>query len=101
MDLEEFELELIDHGLEEIFEAEDNQLTIQVAFDSFGSMQKFLEQKNIEVLSAAAERLPLTTVTLTPEEEADVLKVIHLLEEDEDVQHVYHNMVLSEEETES
>ncbi len=93
-DLEELELELIDHGLEEFFETDDGFL-IYSSFADFGAMQKALEERNISVKSAGLQRLPLSTVTLPPDHEAEVLKVIEVLEEDEDVQHVYHNLQLN------
>lgn len=95
-DLEEFELELIDYGLEEMFETEESQLALQVNFNSFGEMQKFLEQKGVEVISAGAQRIPLNTTTLEAEAEAQVLKLINSLEDDDDIQNVYHNLKLSE-----
>jgi len=93
-DLEEFELDLIDHGLEDLFETDDGFL-VYSSFSDFGAMQKALEEKGVSVKSASLQRLPLNTVALSPEQEAEVLKVIEALEEDEDVQHVYHNMQLS------
>ena len=97
MDPEEFELELIDYGLDEMFETEDGNFIIQVSFNNFGDMQKFLEQKDIEVISAGAQRVPLSTVSLTQEEETHVQKLLNTLEEDDDVQHVYHNLKFSDE----
>jgi YebC/PmpR family DNA-binding regulatory protein len=98
VDLEELELELIDYGLEEMFETEDSNLAIQVNFNSFGEMQKYLEQKGIEVLSAGAIRIPLNTTSLDPEQEAQINKLLGALEDDDDVQHVYHNMKINEDE---
>lgn len=96
VDLEEFELELIDYGLEELYESEEGALVLQVNFNKFGEMQKFLEDKNIEVVSAGSQRVPLTTVSLGPDEEAQILKLVNALEDDDDIQHVYHNLNLSE-----
>jgi transcriptional/translational regulatory protein YebC/TACO1 len=90
-DLEEFELELMDHGLEDLFESEDG-LLVYCNFADFGSMQKILEQKKIEIKSAGPQRIPTTQMKITEEQEADVLKLIEALEEDEDVQHVYSTM---------
>lgn len=98
MDPEELELELIDHGLEEMFETEDGNYIIQTSFNNFGDMQKFLEHKGFEVVSAGAQRVPLTTVSLSPEQEAQIQKLLNTLEEDDDVQHVYHNLKFSDEE---
>ena len=87
-DLEEFELELIDHGLEDIFETEDG-FVVQSSFADFGNLQKALEAKGIELRSAGSQRIPANLVELPPEQEAEVMKLIEMLEEDEDVQHVY------------
>jgi len=90
-DLDEFELEMIDHGLEDIFEAEEG-LLLYTSFENFGSLQKALEAKKIELKSAGLQRYPLTTMKISPEQEAEIEKLIGELEEDDDVQHVYHNM---------
>jgi len=89
-DLDEFELELIDHGLLELFESEDGDVIIFCEFAHFGDMQAFLEAKQIEIKSAGLERYALTHSDLPDHEE--ILKLIELLEEDDDVQHVYHNL---------
>lgn len=91
LDLEELELELIDHGIEEIFEDDDGVL-IYAPFESFGDIQSFLEGKDIEILSSGFERIPQVTKKLTPDEAADVEKLLEKLEEDDDVQNVYHTM---------
>lgn len=92
-DLEEFELEMIDHGLEDIFESEEG-LLLYSSFENFGALQKVLEANKVEVKSAGLQRYALTTTKLTSEQEADVEKLVGELEEDDDVQHVYHNMQL-------
>jgi YebC/PmpR family DNA-binding regulatory protein len=95
-DLEELEFELIDAGLEELYlEADEDGHDIavaQTAFEDFGSMQKALEEKGIEVKSAKLERIALSHTKVTEEQAADVMKLIDRLEEDDDVQAVYHNM---------
>ncbi|HET8808773.1 MAG TPA: YebC/PmpR family DNA-binding transcriptional regulator [Flavobacteriaceae bacterium] len=91
LDVEELELEFIDFGAEEVFEDEDGVL-IYAPFESFGAIQKELEDRNIEILSSGFERIPQTTKTLTAEEEADVEKLLEKIEEDDDVQNVYHTM---------
>ncbi|MCL4147155.1 UNVERIFIED_CONTAM: hypothetical protein GTU68_060850 [Idotea baltica] len=91
MDLEELELELIDFEVEEIFEDEDG-LMIYAPFESFGAIQAYLDDKNVEILSSDFERIPTTTKKLTEEEKADVDKLLEKLEEDDDVQNVYHSM---------
>ena len=90
-DAEELELELIDFGAEEIFEEEDGIL-IYAPFESFGAIQKELEKRNIEILSSGFERIPQVTKKLSSEDAADVEKLLERLEEDEDVQNVYHTM---------
>jgi len=95
-DLEELEFELIDAGLEDLYvETDENGQDIGVihtAFEDFGKMQKTLEEMGIETKSAKLERVPLSTTDITEEDAADVLKLIDRLEEDDDVQAVYHNM---------
>lgn len=94
MDLEEFELELIDFDVEEVFEDEDGIL-IYAPFEQFGAIQKYLEEKSIEILSSGFERIPTTTKKLSEEEQEDVEKLLDRLEEEDDVQNVYHSMDLS------
>lgn len=96
LDAEELELDLIDFGAEEVFEDEDGIL-IYAPFESFGTLQKELEGRGIDILSSGFERIPQITKKLTPEEEADVEKLLEKLEEDDDVQHVYHTMEETEE----
>ena len=91
MDLEELELELIDHGVDEIFEDEDGVL-IYAPFESFGSIQSYLEENKIEILSSGFERIPQVTKKIGAEQAADVEKLLEKLEEDDDVQNVYHTM---------
>ncbi len=93
-DLEEFELELIDFGAEEVFRDEDeNQIVIYADFANFGNLQKALEEMSIEVLNSGFERIPTTTKTLDESQTADVEKLLERIEEDEDVQNVFHTMV--------
>lgn len=91
-DLEELELELIDYGLEEIGEDSEGNIIIRTSFNEFGNMSKALEDKNIEVNSAELTRIPSTTVDLGEEEANEVLKLVDKLEQDDDVQKVYHNL---------
>jgi len=91
LDPEELELELIDFGAEEVFEDEDG-IMIYAPFESFGTLQKELEGRDIEILSSGFERIPQVTKKLTAEEAADVEKLLERLEEDDDVQNVYHTM---------
>ncbi len=91
LDIEELELELIDFGVEEVFEDEDGIL-IYAPFESFGAIQKYLEENNLEILSSGFERIPQVTKKLTEEQVADVEKLLEKIEEDDDVQNVYHTM---------
>lgn len=88
----ELELELIDHGLEEMGDDEEGNLIIRCAFNDFGSMQKAIEEKNLPVISAESEWIPTTTVELNEEQAESVFKLIAKLEEDDDVQKVFHNL---------
>ncbi|WP_310992028.1 YebC/PmpR family DNA-binding transcriptional regulator [Aequorivita marina] len=91
LDIEELELELIDHGVEEIFEDDDGVL-IYAPFESFGDIQSYLEERELEILSSGFERIPQVTKKLSEEEAADVEKLLEKIEEDDDVQNVYHTM---------
>ncbi|WP_143959203.1 YebC/PmpR family DNA-binding transcriptional regulator [Litoribacter populi] len=90
-DLEELELELIDFGLSDIDENE-GEIFIYTEFEDFGNMQKALEDKGIEVTNADFQRFPMSTKELTEEQEEDIHKMIERMEEDDDVNNVYHNM---------
>ena len=92
LDPEELEFEFIDFGAEEVFEDEEGIL-IYGPFNSFGDIQKELESRNIEIISSGFERIPQVTKELTEEQMADVEKLLDRLEEDEDVNSVFHNMV--------
>jgi YebC/PmpR family DNA-binding regulatory protein len=91
LDMEELELDLIDLGVEEVFADEDG-IHIYGPFESFGAIQKELESRGFEILSSGFERIPQVTKELTPEEAEDVEKLLEMIEEDDDVQNVYHNM---------
>jgi transcriptional/translational regulatory protein YebC/TACO1 len=90
--LEELELELIDFGLEEIGEDSEGNIIIRTAFSEFGNMSKALEDKNIEVSTAELTRIPSNTVELNEEQAQEVLKLVDRLEQDDDVQKVYHTL---------
>jgi YebC/PmpR family DNA-binding regulatory protein len=91
LDVEELEFEMIDFGAEEVFEDEDGIL-IYAPFESYGAIQAELESRGIEILSSGFERIPQVTKTLTPEQIEDVEKLLEKIEEDDDVQNVYHTM---------
>jgi YebC/PmpR family DNA-binding regulatory protein len=94
--MDDLELELIDHGLDELGESNDDNgnpiLVLRCAFADFGSLQKALEEKKLTVISAELEWIPTTTVPVTDEQAEDISKLIERLEEDEDVNKVFHNM---------
>ncbi len=91
IDVEELELELIDFGAEEVFR-DDDGIIIYAPFESFGSLQKELESREFEILSSGFERIPQVTKSLTEEQTEEVNKLIELIEEDDDVQNVYHSL---------
>ena len=91
LDPEEIELEFIDHGAEEVF-SDDDGILIYAPFDCFGSIQSELESRNIEILSSGFERIPHTTKELNEEQIAEVEKLLEKIEDDDDVQNVYHSM---------
>jgi len=90
-DPEELELELIDYGAEEI-EVDDSTIIITAPFESFGGLMKKLEELNIEIQESGFDRVPTTTTELGESETLEVEKLIDKLEENEDVQNVYHSM---------
>jgi YebC/PmpR family DNA-binding regulatory protein len=94
---EDMELELIDFGLEEMGEGtgEHNEpiLILRSAFNDFGNMQKALEERKIIPISAEVEWIPATTVSLPENQAEEVLKLVDKLEQDEDVQKVFHNLL--------
>ena len=96
LNTEELEFELIDFGLEEMGEGTgengESVLVIRVGFSDFGKMQKALEEKGITPISAEVEWIPSTTVPLSEEQAQDVLKLVDKLEQDDDVQKVFHNL---------
>lgn len=90
-DMDEFELEMIDAGLEDIFET-DEGLLLYSSFENFVALQAALEKRKIEIKSATLQRLPLSTVELNAAQQKEIEEFLQEMEEDEDVQHVYHNM---------
>jgi YebC/PmpR family DNA-binding regulatory protein len=96
VDQDALELELIDHGLEEMGdgtgEKGERQLVIRCAFESFGSLQAALEERKLPVISAELEYVAQTPVELPEEQAKEVLELVDALEQDEDVQRVFHNL---------
>ena len=100
LDRDELELELIDAGAEDVYESheedehgvEHSYMVVETLFPDFGQMQKALEAKGLNVLSATLQRVPNTTVSLSDEQIEEVMTLIEKFEEDEDVQAIYHTM---------
>jgi YebC/PmpR family DNA-binding regulatory protein len=88
---EDLELELIDHGAEDIGESEGT-IFVYTAFEDFGKMQQALEAMPVNVLNASLERLPVTTVDLTSEQSEELEKMLERFEDDDDVTNVFHNI---------
>ncbi len=92
LSIEDLELELIDAGLEELGEDADGNIIVRCGFSDFGNMQKALEDRKITPISSELEWIPLNTVPVTEEQSDDVFKLIARVEEEDDVQQVFHNM---------
>jgi len=91
MDIEGIELELIDAGLEEI-EAEDGVVIVTADYTSFGAINSALEEMGVEIKKANLERMATSPLSLSPEEQHDIDKVLERLEDDDDVQKVFTNI---------
>ncbi len=96
-DLEELELEMIDYGVEEIFEEEneneETEIVLYGEFTAFNNIQKYIEENGYELVAAEFTRLPNVELKeLSEEDKADIEKLIERIEEDDDVQNVYHTM---------
>ncbi|HOI27944.1 MAG TPA: YebC/PmpR family DNA-binding transcriptional regulator, partial [Paludibacteraceae bacterium] len=91
VDIEELELELIDYGVDEIDQEEDG-IILYGSFESFNKIQKYLEDNGFEITSAEFEYIPNDLKEVTAEQREAVQKILDKLEDDEDVQNVYHNM---------
>ncbi len=90
--LEDLELELIDFGVDELVEDEDG-IILYGEFQSYSSIQKHLEENGFEIFSAEFERIPNDMKELSEEQKAQVVKLLDKIEDDEDVQNVFHNMI--------
>ncbi len=93
---DEFEMEVIDAGAEDL-SLEEGIFTITTAMEDFGSMIKKLEQLKVDPESASLQRIPKTVITLDEDATRKVLKLIDIIEEDEDVQNVFHNLNITDE----
>ena len=94
--LEDLEMDLIDGGLEEL-EIDEETITVYCDFTDFSNMQNKIEDLGIEIQNSELQRIPITTKNISASEAEKVIKLLDLLEENDDVQQVFHNMVLSEE----
>jgi transcriptional/translational regulatory protein YebC/TACO1 len=94
--VEELELELIDAGLEDIEETEDH-LILTTSFEDFGHMQKKLEELKIEPESSELQRIPNSRKTIDIDSAKKLLKLVEMLEDDDDVQNVFHDLEMTEE----
>ncbi len=91
--LEDLELELIDYGVDELeHDEEEGVIVLYGAFEEFNNIQKYLEDNGFELVSAEFERIPNDVKEVTPEQRETLNKLLDKLEEDEDVQNVFHNM---------
>jgi YebC/PmpR family DNA-binding regulatory protein len=93
---EEFELEIIDAGAEDL-EIQDDMFVITTAMEDFGPMQKKLDQLGIEAENASLQRIPVETKKLDKDAAVKVLRLIDEFEDDDDVQNVYHNLEVTDE----
>ena len=93
---DEFMMEIIDAGAEDV-ELEDDIFTVTTAFEDFGQMMKKLEEMGVIVENAELQRIPTTFVKINADAAKKVFKLIDLIEEDDDVQSVYHNIEMTDE----
>ena len=91
IDIENLEFDLIDYGVEEVFE-EDENILIYGPFDSFGEIQRELESKKIEIISSGFDRIPNNLKEVGNEDRDENEKLLEKIENDDDVQNVFHNM---------
>jgi YebC/PmpR family DNA-binding regulatory protein len=100
LNLEDLELELIDYGVDEIEQDDENHVVIYGAYEEQSNIQKYLEENGYEIISTEFERIPNDLKDVTPEQREKIEKLLEKLEEDEDVQNVFHNMREEDEEGE-
>ena len=91
LDVEELELDLIDFGIDEVI-IDENEILIYSSFENYGIIQKELEFRKINIISSEFERIPKQFKTLSEEKKDKVNVLIEKIEEDDDVQNVFHNM---------
>ncbi len=90
--LEDLELELIDYGVDELEHDDEGNIILYAAFAESSNVQKYLEDNGYEIISTEFERIPNDVKDVTPEQREKIEKLLEKLEEDEDVQNVFHNM---------
>ncbi|MBL7974735.1 MAG: YebC/PmpR family DNA-binding transcriptional regulator [Candidatus Kapabacteria bacterium] len=91
--IDDLEMEMIDAGAEDVeVDTEDGVMIAYTDFNNFVHFQRALEERNVEVASAEMQRIPLNTVSLTDEQMEELSKLIDKIEEDDDVQNVFHNI---------
>ena len=93
IDIEELELKFIDFGVEEVF-SDDDGILLYAPFENFGIIQKELENKSFKILSSGFERIPQVSKKLSSEQKEKVENIIEKIEEDDDVQNVYHTIII-------
>lgn len=91
LDMDEFELEMIDHGLER-YEMDGNTVYAYGDYTDFGTLTKALEEKNIQITKANLQRIPTSPIEFTDDQMAEIEKLLDKLEDDDDVQAVYTNI---------
>jgi len=91
VDIEELELEMIDYGVQELF-AEDDTIMIYGVYESYGNIQKYLEENKFEIISSEFEKIPTEYKELSEDKMAEIEKLLSKFEDDEDVTNVFHNM---------
>lgn len=89
--IEEIELDFIDYGAEEVFE-EDSEIVICASFEDYGTIQKELEKRNMEIISSSFDRIAISPKKINHEQQNDIENLIKIIEEDDDVQNVFHSM---------
>ena len=92
IDIEELELDFIDFGVDEVIKDEDGEVILYSSFENYGSIQKELENQGIQIISSEFERIPKQMKELNEDKKEEVNVLIEKIEEDDDVQNVYHNM---------
>ena len=91
LSLEDLELELIDYGVDEL-EADEDSIVLYGPFEEYANIQQYLEGNGFEILSTEFVRIPNDVKEVTDEQRETIDKLLEKLEEDEDVQNVFHNM---------